>query len=207
MTRRVARIWKRGGFFWKSEKSANDLDPNFHCSRIRISREARKSKRFFRPKTGGLQKKKGLHRNWDWFFSQNRIFKRFFRPNHDMYFTTSEPNFLWGAVFNFSPKIGLKSSKTCDFAYFSSIWGGAPAPPPPPLATLLHMTIFLGGQTKAFLLRHDRAYLNVNSEESIMCVIMKCNQGRQEGGKGVQWPRGPWTFGGPWASLRPLEFW
>ena len=29
-TRRVARIWKKGGLFWKSEKSANYLDPNFH---------------------------------------------------------------------------------------------------------------------------------------------------------------------------------
>ena len=26
------------------------------------------------------QKKKGLHRNWDWFFGRNRKFKRFFRP-------------------------------------------------------------------------------------------------------------------------------
>ena len=29
-SRRVARIWKRGGLFWKSEKCANDLDSNFH---------------------------------------------------------------------------------------------------------------------------------------------------------------------------------
>ena len=28
--RRVARIWKRGGLFWKSEKCANDVDSNFH---------------------------------------------------------------------------------------------------------------------------------------------------------------------------------
>ena len=43
-TRHVARIWKRGGggLFWKSEKSANDLDPNFHCSWIRITRFVRK---------------------------------------------------------------------------------------------------------------------------------------------------------------------
>ena len=42
----------------------------------------RKFKRFFRPKSGGLQKKKkkGLHQNWDWFFGRNRKFKRFFRP-------------------------------------------------------------------------------------------------------------------------------
>ena len=43
----------------------------------------RKFKRFFRPKSGVLQKnkkKKGLHQNWEWFFGRNRKFKRFFRP-------------------------------------------------------------------------------------------------------------------------------
>ena len=59
---------EKGRLFWKSTKSANDLDPNFHCSWIRITRfvrklrrnfsEARKFQRFFSPKTGGLQKKK-----------------------------------------------------------------------------------------------------------------------------------------------------
>ena len=40
----------------------------------------RKFKRFFRPKTGDLQNKKGLHRNRKGFSSRNRKFKRFFRP-------------------------------------------------------------------------------------------------------------------------------
>ena len=41
----------------------------------------RKFKRFFRPKTGDLQKKKkGLHRNCKGFSGRNRKFKRFFRP-------------------------------------------------------------------------------------------------------------------------------
>ena len=35
---------------------------------------------FFRPKSGGLQKKKGLHQNREWFFGRNRKIKRFFRP-------------------------------------------------------------------------------------------------------------------------------
>ena len=67
--RRVARIWKRGGgLFWKTEKCANDLDPNFHCSWISFTRFARKLRRnfsesseiqtFFRPKSGGLQRTK-----------------------------------------------------------------------------------------------------------------------------------------------------
>ena len=47
--RRVARIWNRGGggLFLKSEKTANDLDPNFHCSWIRITRFIRKLRRNF----------------------------------------------------------------------------------------------------------------------------------------------------------------
>ena len=50
--RREVRIWKRGGgFFWKSETIASDLDPNFHCSWIRF-------KRFIW--------------NWDGFFGRNR---------------------------------------------------------------------------------------------------------------------------------------
>ena len=75
------------------------------------------------------KKKKGLHRNWDGFFGQKRIFKRFFRPNHDIYFTTSAPNFLWGgAVFIFSPKIGLKSTKNVRFCILQRL-----EPPLPPL--------------------------------------------------------------------------
>ena len=37
---------------------------------------------------------------------------------------------------------------------------------------------FGGPDTNTFellMLIHDRAYLNVNSEESIMCIMMKCN--------------------------------
>ena len=60
MVRRVARIWKGGGgVFWKSEKSANDLDPNFHCSWISFTRFVRK-----------------LRRN----FSETSEFPTFFRP-------------------------------------------------------------------------------------------------------------------------------
>ena len=88
--RRVARIWKRGGLFWKSEKSANVLDPNFHCSWISFLRfvqkfiqklnnfsESSEIPTFFPPKIRWSPKKKGLHRNWDyWFFGRNRKFKR-----------------------------------------------------------------------------------------------------------------------------------
>ena len=76
---------KKGGrgLFWKSEKSANDLDPNFHCSGISFTRFVRKLRRnfseietFFQPKDrwSPKKKKKGLHRNWVWFFGENQKF-------------------------------------------------------------------------------------------------------------------------------------
>ena len=57
-----------GGLFWKSEKSANDLDPNFHCPWISFTRFVRKLRRnfsesseiqrFFPPKIRWSPKKK-----------------------------------------------------------------------------------------------------------------------------------------------------
>ena len=92
--RRVARIWKRGGgYFWKSEKCANDLDSNFHWPWISFRRfvrnlrwnvsERSKIESFFRPKLDDLQKKKGLRQNSEWFFGRDPKFKRFFRPKLD----------------------------------------------------------------------------------------------------------------------------
>ena len=181
--RRVARIWKRGGgaAFLKEWEKCKQPWPEFSLflnesvshglseNWDEISRKARKFKRFFSPKTGGLQKKKvftkiesdflakignsnvfsaqkqvvskkkkkGLHRSWVWFFGQNRKFKRFFTPNHNIYFTTSAPNFLWGggAVFNFSPKIGLKSNKNLRFCILHKPMGGLEPPAPPGYAT------------------------------------------------------------------------
>ena len=68
MPRRVARIWKRGGYFERVrsvqtiltrslialESVSHGLSEN--CDEI--SRKARKFKGFFRPKQGGLQKRK-----------------------------------------------------------------------------------------------------------------------------------------------------
>ena len=68
--RRVARIWKRGGLFWKSEKCANDLDSNFHWSWISFRRFVRNLRRnvsesseiqsFFPPKIRWSPKKKKM---------------------------------------------------------------------------------------------------------------------------------------------------
>ena len=147
-TRALARSQdlEKGGLFWKNEKSADGLDSNFHCSWIRITRFVRKLRQnfsessemqtFFQPKnrwSPKKKKKKGLHRNWDWFFGQNRKFKRFFRPNHNMYFTTSAPNFLWWGLFLiFHQKSASKAPKTWYFAYFTSQWGGSSPPALPP---------------------------------------------------------------------------
>ena len=40
-------------------------------------------------------------------------------------------------------------------------------------------------------------------EKRILCKFtFTCTQGRQEGGQGGQWPRGPWTLGGPYGVPR-----
>ena len=91
VARRVARIWKRGGFFERVRKVQTTLTRIFIVLESvphglsenwdGISWIARKFKRFFRPQNWWSPKKiKGLHRNWVWFFCQSRKFKRFFNP-------------------------------------------------------------------------------------------------------------------------------
>ena len=107
----------------------------------------------FRPKTGDLQIK-GLHWNWDVFFCRDRKFKRFFRPKtgdlrrifrprseiHTILLAESRQqlhNFgtqipSRGAVFSFSAKIGLKSTKNMRFCILYRPMGGGLGPPSPP---------------------------------------------------------------------------
>ena len=66
----------------------------------------------------GLQKKKRL--------------KRFFRPNHDMYFTTSEPSFLWGGCLQFFTKNRPQRHKKRAILHTSQANGGLHPPPRPP---------------------------------------------------------------------------
>ena len=141
-SRRVVRIWKRGGLFWKSEKCANDLASNFHWSWISFRRFVRilrrnvsrssEIQRFFLPKIRWSPKKKKVFTKIEAAISSN--------------FANSD---VWGGLFSigeglfsiFHIKSASKAQKACDFAYFTSQWGGLespPAPPPPPpLATLL----------------------------------------------------------------------
>ena len=165
--RRVARIWKRGGLFWKSEKSANDLDPNFHCSGISFTRFVRKFRRnfsesseirrFFPPKIRWSPKKKKKKRS-------SPILRLIFRPKSEIQ-SFFPPKIRWspkkkkrsppklrlifrpiseiqtyeggcfpmgGAIFNFSQKIGLKSTKNVRFCILHKPMGGLEPPPPPP---------------------------------------------------------------------------
>ena len=74
------------------------------------------------------KKKKGLPQNSGQFFYQFRKFKRLRGGSFRM----------GGAIFHFSQKIGHKSTKNMRFYILHKPMGGARAPPPPPLATLLN---------------------------------------------------------------------
>ena len=129
---------EKGVLFWKSEKSANDLDPNFHWSWISFTRFVRKLRRnfsesseiqtFFPPKIRWSPKKK----------LKKKVFTEI---ETDFLVEIGDSNvwggavFLWGggAIFNFSQKIGLKSTKNVWFCRLHKPMGGSS----PPLATLL----------------------------------------------------------------------
>ena len=131
--RRVARIWKRGGLFWKSEKCANDLDSNFHWPWISFRRFVRSLRRnvsersefqtFFPPKIRWSPKKKKR--------SSPKI-RAIFLPISQVQ-TYEGGSFRMGGLFSiFHRKSASKAQKTCDFTYFTSQWGGLEPPRPPP---------------------------------------------------------------------------
>ena len=90
-----------------------------------MSRKARKFKGFFRPKLGDLQKKK----------RSSPKLRLIFRPISQIQTFEGGCFRMGGAIFHFSQKIGLKAQKTCDFAYFTSQWGGFEPPRLPGYAT------------------------------------------------------------------------
>ena len=160
--RRVARIWKRGGYFERVRSVQTTLTRIFialesvsHGLHENWDEISRKFKAFFRPKSGGLRKKKkkkgletefsakitnsklffaqnqvvskkkGLHRFWDWLFGPTRKSKRLRGGCFPM----------GGAIFNFLLKIDLKTTKKVRFCILHKPMGGARAPPrpaPPP---------------------------------------------------------------------------
>ena len=155
--RRVARSWKRGGggLFWKSEKSANDLDPNFHCSWISFTRFVRKLRRrnlnvffqsvsssvktffffFWRPPEFGRKKRLNFRfrpKIQSQFRCLQKKKKVFTKIETDFWAKFGNSNVSAGAIFNFSQKIGLKSTKNVRFCILHKPMRGARAPPAPP---------------------------------------------------------------------------
>ena len=93
----------------------------------------------FQPKNRWSPKKKRSSPKLSLIFRpKSHIQTLFHTESRHLYFTTSAPNFLWGGAFSiFHQKSASKATKTCNFAYFTSQWGGGARAPPPPLATLL----------------------------------------------------------------------
>ena len=167
MLRRVARIWKRGGGAILKEWEVCKRPwlefsltwKQFQTVYPKI--ETRKIKVFFRPKLGGLQKKKKRSSpKLSVVFRPKSEIQRFFPPNirwspkkkrsspisRLIFRPISQIQSFEGSCFRmgglfsiFLRKSASKAQKTCNFAYFTSQWGGARAPPAPPLATLLFM--------------------------------------------------------------------
>ena len=121
-----------------------------------MSRKARKFKAFFRPTLGDLQKKKKKVfakiqsdfsadlRNSKVFSAQNQvIYKKkkkrsspklrlIFCPISQIQTFEGDCFQMGGGLFSiFHIKSASKAQKTCDFAYFTSQWGGSSPPPPP----------------------------------------------------------------------------
>ena len=96
----------------QSDFSAEIQNSNvFFAQNQLISKKKKKKKK----------KKKGLRQNSRRFFFQN-----FASSN-----VSGGALFAWGGLFSiFHRKSASKAQKTCDFAYFTSQWGGPPRPPP-----------------------------------------------------------------------------
>ena len=139
VARRVARIWKRVRKFRKSENFERVRKVQTTLTRIfivlvsvshglsenwdEISRKARKFKGFFRPKSGGLQKKKKkvfteIETDFSPKFGNSNVWGGLFSYG--------------GAIFNFSQKIGLKSTKNVRFCILHKPMGGLEPPRLPP---------------------------------------------------------------------------
>ena len=129
-----------GGLFWILDETSNDLDPDFNRSLIGLSR-------FFRPKTGCLQKK-SLHPNPDSVSDQLWVRSKKNKTNSSFVVQiTASPSQLlltnpFGeSIFNFGAKIGLKSTKNVVFCILLKPMREARAPRP--LATVLFVTVNL----------------------------------------------------------------
>ena len=128
---------EKGGLFWKSEKSANDLDPNFHCSWMSSTRFVQKLRRnfsesseiqsFFPPKIRWSPKKK----------RSSPKLRLIFRPNLEIQTFEGGLFSYVGSCFQFFTKNPPQKHQKRAILHTSQANMGARAPHPPPLATLL----------------------------------------------------------------------
>ena len=151
---------EKGGLFWKTEKCANDLDPIFHCSWISFTRFVRKLRRNFSEKLGNSKvfsaqnqvvskKKKKIFTEFETDFSA-----RIVNPN-----VWGEGCFPMGWLFSiFHKKTASKPRKKCDFAYFTSQWGGSS--PPPPLPWLRYCQYISTSVSYCKITNNSRAHQN-----------------------------------------------
>ena len=121
LTRRVARIWKRGGYFERVRKVQTTLN-QFHtvCPKIQT-------------------KFLGMLGNSKVFSAQNQVVSKkkrsspklslIFRPKSEIQTFEGSCFPMGGAIFNFSQQIGLKSTKNVRFCILHKPMGGARAPP------------------------------------------------------------------------------
>ena len=111
---------------WSPTKKKKGSSPKLSL----IFRPKSEVQTIFQPKNKWSPKqKKGLHRNWVWFLGQNRKFRHFFTPNHDIYITTSAPSFLWGDCFQFFIKNRPKKQQKRAILHTSQANGGLEPPP------------------------------------------------------------------------------
>ena len=156
LPRRVARIWKRGGGYFETVRSVQTT-----LTRIsfrRFVRNVSEIQRFFPPKIrwSPKKKKKRSSPKFRVIFRPKSKSQRFFLPKirwsqkkKKKVFAKIQGDFssnfafsnVWGGLFSiFHRKSASKAQKTCDFAYFTSQWGGLEPPPPP---TWLRYWIYL----------------------------------------------------------------
>ena len=150
---------KGGGYFERVRKVQTTLTRNFivlesvsHGLSENPDEISRKFKGFFRPKSGGFQKRKKVFaeietafsaeiRNSKVFSAQNQVVskkKKVFTEIETVFWPKSEIQtfegglFSYGGLFSiFHKKSASKAPKTCDFAYFTTNGGGSSPPPPP----------------------------------------------------------------------------
>ena len=137
---RVAKIWKRGGglfervrkvqmtmtwIFIVLESESHGLSENWDG----VSWKARKFNRFFSPKTGDLQKKRSSPKLRLIFRLKSEI-QTLFQVESRLVLHNFGTQFPLGeAVFNFLPKIGLKSTKYVRFCILYKPMGRLEPPP------------------------------------------------------------------------------